>query len=439
MTTTPSGSRDVIPSCDDRQGPSLPPKENNHSAMERFSQMIQQAVSEGYSDLHITGGHPLVYRRNGALHFNKNLQWGHRELDMLVHRLLSLREKETLHRQMSVDIARSIGQVRIRVNVFNTLRGLSLAVRLLPGSPPELAKLNLHPSIVDFCRLKTGMLLVGGAAGTGKSTTIAAMVEEINRTQNLHVITLEAPVEYRYRSKKSFVEQRELGTHFPSYGQGLQDVLREAPDLIVIGELREPETIRLTINAVEAGHLVIASLHATNTEDAFYRLCNSFPADMQDMVRNQLAASITLLLIQKLIHLDAHGFRVPLLSILRGTPAVKSMVRDNRLSQIETVLQTGSREGMFNMEQYYAQFIARQTRFVSPQETFRPSIENSPETPYQSALFRGATKSAAAGIPQPIAEGPTSYEIQEEATMLELIEELKREEDQKSGPDPTAP
>jgi len=178
-----------------------------HTMMDHFSEIIQQGLQKGYSDIHITGGHPMVYRLNGNLHFDKGLQWKHRELDLLVQRMLHPREMETLHQQMSVDIARSIGQVRIRVNIFTTLRGLSLAIRLLPGHPPELAKLNLHPSIVDFCRLKTGLLLVGGAAGTGKSTTIAAMVEEINRTQNLHVITLEAPVEYRYRSKKSFVEQ----------------------------------------------------------------------------------------------------------------------------------------------------------------------------------------------------------------------------------------
>lgn len=414
--------------------------------MDHFSEIIQQGLQKGYSDIHITGGHPMVYRLNGNLHFDKELQWKHRELDLLVQRMLHPGEMETLHQQMSVDIARSIGQVRIRVNIFTTLRGLSLAVRLLPGHPPELAKLNLHPSIVDFCRLKTGLLLVGGAAGSGKSTTIAAMVEEINRTQNLHIITLEAPVEYRYRSKKSFVEQRELGTHFPSYHQGLQDVLREAPDLIVVGELREPETIRLTVNAVEAGHLVIASLHATNTEDAFYRLCNSFPADTQDLVRNQLAASLSLLMIQKLIHLNAHGFRVPLLSILRGTPAVKSMVRENRLPQIETLLQTGSREGMFNMEKYYSDFIARQTRFVSPMETFRPSAEKSPETPYQSTLLREARQSlrpeltpGALPVNQRHGEGPTSYEIQEEATMLELIEELKRDETPKTTPEPPAP
>ena len=410
--------------------------------MERFGKIIRRGVDEGCSDIHLTGGHPLVFRRNGSLQFDKDIVWGHRELDRLVQRLLSPQEMDVFRQQRSVDIARSIGQVRIRVNIFSTLRGLSLAMRLLPGRPPELSKLNLHPSISDDCRLKTGLLLVGGAAGAGKSTTIAAMVEEINRTQSLHIITLEAPVEYRYRSQKSFVEQRELGTHFPSYSQGLQDVLREAPDLIVVGELRDPETIRLTVNAVEAGHLVIASLHATNSEDAIYRLCNSFPADMQDLVRHQLASSITLLLIQKLIHLDAHGFRVPLLSILRGTPAVKTMVRDNRLNQIETAMQTGSREGMFTMEAYYTQFLARQTRFVPPQETFRPSPEKTSEIPYLSALLQpGPTAAYAERLPVSAARrpsheaGPASYEIQEEATMLELIEELKREEGQQKRED----
>jgi len=411
--------------------------------LEQFSEIIQQGMQQGYSDIHLTGGHPLVYRQKGTLHFDRNLQWRHRELDFLVQRLLGPGEMEVFRQQMSVDIARTIGAVRVRINIYNTLRGLSLAIRLLPGHPPDLAKLNLHPSIADFCQLKTGLLLVGGGAGTGKSTTIAAMVEEINRTQSLHIITLEAPVEYRFRSKKSFVEQRELGTHFPSYDQGLMDVLRETPDLIVVGELRDPETIRLTVNAAEAGHLVIASLHATNTEDAFYRLCNSFPADMQDLVRNQLASSLSLMLIQKLIHLDAHGFHVPLLAILKGTPAVKSMVRENRLSQIETTLQTGSREGMFSMETYYAKFIAPQTRFISPVETFRPSAEKSPEIAYQSALFRGArpiaspsvTHEGLAGRRNHDEDASTSYEIQEEATMIELIEELKREERRKAGAD----
>lgn len=412
--------------------------------MEHFIRIIQQGLHNGYSDIHITGGHPMVFRRGGHLYFDKDVQWGHRELDRLVRQLLGPAEMAALRRQMSIDIARSIGQVRIRVNIFATLRGLSMAIRLLPGHPPELAKLNLHPSIADFCRLKNGLLLVGGAAGTGKSTTIAAMVEEINRTQSLHIITLEAPVEYRYRSKKSFVEQRELGTHFPSYAQGLQDVLREAPDLIVVGELREPETIRLTINAVEAGHLVIASLHATHTEDAIYRLCNSFAADIQELVRSQLASCLSLLMIQKLIHLEAHGFRVPLLSILRGTPAVKRMVRDNRLSQIETTLQTGSQEGMFSMEKYQAEFIARQTRFVSPLDTFRPTTEKSPETPYQTTLLqdgpltagRGPAPTASTGAAAPEAN-LASYEIEEEATMIELIEELKRQD--RGDTDPGSP
>jgi twitching motility protein PilT len=165
----------------------------------------------------------------------KAAPWGHRQWDLLEKRLLDPREKETQHQRMSVDIARSIGPVRIRGNISHTLRGLSLAIRLRPGQPPELGKLNLHPSIAEFCRLETGLLLVGGAAGTGKSTTIAAMVEEINRTQNLPIVTQEVLVEYRYRSPKCFVEQHKLGTHFASYAPGLQDVLGEAPDMIVVG------------------------------------------------------------------------------------------------------------------------------------------------------------------------------------------------------------
>jgi pilus retraction protein PilT len=411
--------------------------------MERFADLIQRGVREGYSDIHITGGHPVVFRRNGVIHFDKRLQWQPLEVDQLVQTLLTRRELETLQARLSVDLARSIGAVRIRANVFSTMRGLSLAVRLLPGQPPELARLNLYPAFAEFCRLSAGLVLICGATGSGKSTTIAAMVEEINRTRGLHIVTLEAPIEFRFFSRKSFVEQRELGTHFPSYDQGLLDVLREAPDVIVVGELREAETIRLTINAAEAGHLVIASLHASNCEDALYRLTNAFPGDMQNLIRHQLASTIAALIIQKLITVPTVGFRLPLLSVMKGIPAVRSLIRENRLAQIESILQTGSQEGMYSQDKYFESFIARQKQFTPPQEALRPSSEASPESPYQSALVpdlprrRAADRQALESTGAPERETapnygrryydrPPSYEIKEEVAMNELIEELKR-------------
>ena len=240
--------------------------------MRKFTAIIAAAVREGFSDVHITGGHPMVYRKNGRIQVEDSVRWTPQEVDGLVRKILTSSQLRELYREWSSDLALSVHGVRLRLNVFNTTRGLSLAIRLLPGTIPTIDKLNLHPSIESIAGVKAGLVLVCGATGSGKSTTIAAVIDEINRSRSTHIVTLEDPIEYRYLSNKSFIEQRELGTHVPTFEKGLLDVLRENPDVIVVGELREPEVMRLTLNAAESGHLVIASLHATNAEDAVYRL-----------------------------------------------------------------------------------------------------------------------------------------------------------------------
>ncbi|MEW6265935.1 MAG: PilT/PilU family type 4a pilus ATPase [Thermodesulfobacteriota bacterium] len=356
--------------------------------MERFEKLIAQGVREYYSDVHMTGGHPLVFRRNGVIDFQKEVKWSHEEIDDLVEELLTPRERQLLQVYQAVDIGRSINMVRVRVNVFNTTRGLSLAVRLLPGMVPEIGSLNLHPSLRDFAHRKNGLFLICGATGCGKSTTMAAMIEEINRTRSAHIVTLEDPVEYRFKSKKSFIEQRELGTHFPTFDRGLYDVLREDPDVILVGELRDPETIRLTLNAVESGHMVIASLHATNSEDAVYRIGNSFAQEAQDIVRHQLASTLAVLIVQTLSFLPRVGFRVPVLSIMTGSSAVKGMIRENRLAQIESTMQTSRKDGMMTMEQYQQEFVDQRQFFTLPEENFRPSTEITTEIIYTSRLMK---------------------------------------------------
>ena len=355
-------------------------------ALDKLNQLIVRSVKEGYSDLHITGGHQVVYRHHGLIVFDKTRQWTHREVDAVVRELLNDREVLMLQRRHSVDVARTIHHIRVRVNVFNSLRGLSLAIRLLPGRVPEIEQLNLHPSLKKYAALETGLILVCGATGCGKSTTIAALIEEINRTRPTHIITLEDPVEYRFLSKRSFIEQRELGTHIPTFEQGLIDVLRENPDVIVVGELREPETMRLTLNAVESGHLVVASLHATNSEDALYRICNSFPPEAQEVVRTQLASTLAVMVVQRLQFMRPPGFRVPTLSILVGSQPVKSVIRENKLSLIEGIIQTGRNLGMFTMDKY-GEYLESRTRFTSPQENFAPSEEATSEELYHSPLL----------------------------------------------------
>jgi len=354
--------------------------------MQRFHNLVESGVREGYSDIHISGDHPIVCRKHGKIIF-LNDSYKCEQIDTLVLKLLDAHELEMLQTRLSVDLARSVAHIRIRVNVFYTTRGLSMAVRLLPGRIPNFNDLNLLPDLKDYCELSTGLILICGATGSGKSTTIAAFLAEINRNRGCHIITLEDPVEYRFNSQKSYIEQRELGTHIQSFDQGLQDVLREDPDVIMVGELREPETIRLTLNAVESGHLVIASLHATNSEDALYRMCNSFPPDAQDMVRTQLSSVLSVLVVQKLEFMEQFGYRVPILSILKGTNSVKSTIRDNRFAQIESILQTGRTEGMYTQEKYQSDYISNKSRMTSPDISFKPSTEIVNSRAYRSPVM----------------------------------------------------
>lgn len=337
---------------------------------QRFTDLISAAIKQRISDLHITGGFPLIFRKDGIIHFDKNVSWSPTEIDVMVKEMLSERQMQMLSKRWSVDYAISFNQVRVRVNTFYTTRGLSLAIRLLPETIPDLSSLNLHPSLNQISDLRAGLVLVCGSTGSGKSTTIAAIIEEINRSRPVHIITIEDPIEYRFRPKKAFIEQREVGIHVPSFNQGLLDSLRENPDVIFVGELREPDTIRLTLNAAESGHLVFATLHATDAEDAVYRINNCVSGENQEVIRYQFASSLSWLIVQQLIHVEKAGFRVPVLSILRSTPSVQSNIRDNKVVQLESTMLTSKSDGMFTMGIYQQDFINKQSQFVHPHKSF---------------------------------------------------------------------
>ena len=340
--------------------------------LERFKALVTDSIAKGASDLHLTGGHPVIQRVNGRVVPIKDI-WRPNEVDALAEAMLSTTQKAVLRRRWSVDFALTLSGVRLRVNVFSSTRGLSFAVRFLPGRLPTIENMNLHPALKDLAALESGLVLFCGSTGSGKTTTIAALLNEINRSRRAHVVTLEDPVEYRFRSVKSFMEQRELGTHFPSFSQGLLDVLRQAPDVILVGELREPETIRLTLNAAESGHLVFATLHASTAEEALYRICNAFPMETQDFVRHQISSSLEAVIIQQLVLPRKPGFLVPLLAILRSTQAVRSTIRDNKLSQMDNLLDTGRREGMFTFERYRKEFLTPDRIYVPPSVSFKPA------------------------------------------------------------------
>jgi pilus retraction protein PilT len=284
---------------------------------------------------------------------------------------------------------------------------LSLAIRFLPGRIPSVEQLNLLPSLQELTYHRSGLILICGATGSGKSTTIASLLQKINLSKSLHVITLEDPIEFRFQTIRSFFEQRELGTHFQNFEQGLIDILREMPDVVLVGELREPEPIRLTLNAAEAGHLVFATLHASTVEEALYRVCNAFPLDVQEFVRHQLSASLAAVIVQQLHYKPELGFRVPMLSVLRTTTSIKRLIREGKLSQIENAMEMGRQEGMYTFERFGREFLGQKKNFVSPMQSLQPSKEVYSEDAATSQTAVGASDHVDETAKKPLFSGPS--------------------------------
>lgn len=360
--------------------------------MKRFESLIDTAIKESISDIHITGEHPVVSRKNGDIQFHGSLKWTHQEIDDLTKKLLTPLQLDKLRQKKSVDISVSTSNARIRVNIFTTVRGVSIAVRILPGRIPTIEELNLHPSLHDISKIRFGLVLICGGTGEGKTTTIAAIINDINNSRQAHIVTIEDPVEYRFQSKKSFIEQREIGLHTPSFKQGLIDVLREDADVIVVGELREGETMQLALNAAESGHLVIATMHASNPEEAIYRMCNAVPIEAQTEVRNQLASSLAWINVQQLEYMEKAGQRVPILTIVHGTQAIKNIIRDNKLNQMNNAIDTSRNEGMFLPDRYLTNYLKSRSDFTPYGKIFRPSAEFSQKDFYQSPLTTDETQ-----------------------------------------------
>ncbi|MDP9088590.1 MAG: Flp pilus assembly complex ATPase component TadA [Pseudomonadota bacterium] len=265
----------------------------------------------------------------------------------------------------SADLSRTLAGVRCRINIFQTVRGVAMAVRLLSAFQNNLRACNLHPDLKKLTEATTGLIVLSGPTGSGKSTTLAALIEEINAASERNIIAIESPIEYLFTNRRSFIRQREVPTHSPSYEQALIDALRENPDVLVIGEMRSPEVMRLTLNAAETGHLVIATMHSATCAEALTRMCMSFPAEIQGSIRAQLADCFVALVCQRLDFLSEFRLRVPVCEILLPSAASKGTIRGGQFSQIANVLQTGGEAGMWNFDRY-ERWIAQKKDWVSP-------------------------------------------------------------------------
>jgi twitching motility protein PilT len=331
---------------------------------------IEQAWSLGASDLHLEAGTALVARVRGDLQTVGGAVAG----DTLVQAAQDFLGAEgwaQFRERGSADMSVAIGGVRCRVNFYRTVRGVAVAIRLLAPAVKDLHGCNLHPDFRKLIEATTGLIIISGPTGSGKSTTLAALLEEINATRARNIVTLESPLEYLYANRRSFIRQREIPTHSPSFEQGIIDALRENPDVLVVSEMRTPEVMRLTLNAAETGHLVLATMHSATCAEALSRLCMSFPSDIQASVRAQLADCLVGLSCQRLDFLSAHRLRVPRCEILLPSSGAKGTIRAGNFSQIANVLQSGGDEGMWTFDRYQ-RWMEQVTDWVRPVSTAAP-------------------------------------------------------------------
>lgn len=315
--------------------------------MPRLDAFLEMARERGGSDLHLSAGLPPLVRIDGELEPLPQVAVGIEELTDVVFEVLTAPQAAALEARGAVDLSYATDRLgRFRVNVCRHYRGLAVICRVIPSEVPRLEDLGLPPTVARFTAHRSGLVLVTGPTGTGKSTTLAAMVNEINQRKNLNILTLEEPVEFLHRSVQCQVVQREIGTDVPSFEAGLRAALRQDPDVILVGELRDPATIALALEAAETGHFVLGTLHTRGAHQTVDRIVDAFPGEAQAQVRHTLADNLRAVLSQELVRsADGRGRRAAM-EILVGTPAVAQLIRDGKTFQLQTAITTGRRVGM---------------------------------------------------------------------------------------------
>ncbi|MCA1178244.1 MULTISPECIES: type IV pilus twitching motility protein PilT [unclassified Pantoea] len=312
-----------------------------------LDEVVALSVKHNAADLHLCSGHLPHWRRQGVLEpIPQQTALDGDWLETFMQQWLSGVQQDELEASGHLDFAITLQSgVRLRANLFMQRHGLSLALRLIASQAPDIDQLQLPDVVQQLLQLEEGLILITGATGSGKSTTLASLVDCLNREQARHIITLEDPIEFVHHSQRSLIQQREVGAHTASFQHGLKAALREDPDVILLGELRDSETIRLALTAAETGHLVLATLHTRGATQAVDRLVDVFPAEEKNLVRTQLAGSLKAVLAQRLVPAK-NGGRIGLFEVLVATPAVVNLIREGKMHQLPGVLQTGAQAGM---------------------------------------------------------------------------------------------
>src|ERR687892_2920113 len=325
-----------------------------------FAEVLLQVMERNASDLHLTAGSPPMIRHHGRLH---PLDYPHLTPQLtreVIYSILTNDQRQRLETDWQIDLAYSIpGKARFRVNAYFQRAALSAAFRLIPHEMPKLSSLGVPPVLEEFTKKPRGFVLVTGPTGSGKSTTLAAMLDLINDTRHEHILTIEDPIEFLHRHKKCIVNQRELGADAQSFALGLKAALRQDPDVILVGEMRDLETISTALTAAETGHLVFATLHTQDAPSTVDRLIDVFPGAQQEQVRVQIAGTLEGIVTQALLPTVDGSGRVAALEILVPDDAVRNLIRQAKVEQIYSIMQTGSSKGMQTLEQALADLVVR--------------------------------------------------------------------------------
>ena len=322
--------------------------------------LLAFAVKNKASDLHLSAGLPPMIRVNGDVRRINVEPLDHMQVRDMVYDIMNDGQRKHYEETLDCDFSFEIqGLSRFRVNAFNQHRGAGAVFRTIPSKILTLEQLNAPKIFSDLALKPRGLILVTGPTGSGKSTTLAAMINHLNENQYGHVLTVEDPIEFVHESKKCLVNQREVGPHTLSFNNALRGALREDPDAILVGELRDLETIRLAITAAETGHLVLGTLHTSSAAKTMDRIIDVFPAAEKDMVRSMISESLVGVVSQTLCKLKDGSGRVAAHEVLLGTPAVRNLIRENKIAQMYSAIQTSQAVGMQTLDQNLTELVRR--------------------------------------------------------------------------------
>jgi twitching motility protein PilT len=320
-------------------------------APRRIDEFLTEVLAKGGSDLHFVAGDPPRIRLFGELQTLRDGALGQDQVREALTEIMTRRALARLEEMDGADFAYTIpGVSRFRVNVFRHIGGLGGVFRAIPSKALTLDQLNMPDSVRSLCRVNNGLILVTGKTGSGKSTTLAAMIDDLNARVKGHILTIEDPIEFVHPRKNCLVSQREVGVHSPSFAEALHSALREDPDVVLVGELRDLETMGIAVTAAEMGILVMGTLHTNGAAATVDRIVNGFPADKQAHVRTMLSTSLRGVISQQLIPRADRRGRVAALEILINTPAVSNLIRQGKLDQLENSMQSGGQHGMRTMD-----------------------------------------------------------------------------------------